>query len=160
MDKKKDQLGMNPSTAAHRLRVDLLFKFVIELGYTCYRCDKELTRETFSIEHKEPWLNSSDPVGKFFDLDNIAFSHKSCNIKAADKSNLRKWNDEKAYCNQCDSWKLLGDFYPMQPCIQQRGSTRPVQNVCKSCSNELRVERRYKTGERIKGRRVGRPSKK
>jgi hypothetical protein len=83
MNKKKQQLGMNPSTAAHRLRVDLLFDFVIKAGYNCYRCNKPLTRDTFSIEHKEPWLDSDDPVEKYFDLNNIAFSHLSCNCRAS-----------------------------------------------------------------------------
>jgi hypothetical protein len=32
-----------------------------------------------SIEHKESWMNSNTPIKKFFDLNNIAFSHKNCN---------------------------------------------------------------------------------
>lgn len=41
-----------------------------------------MSRETFSIEHKIPWLDSEDPTGLFFNLDNISFSHKSCNYEA------------------------------------------------------------------------------
>lgn len=80
--KKQNQLGMNPSTASGRLVKDLLFKFVVERHPNCYRCGEALTRETFSIEHKTPWLDSDDPVGLFFDLDNIDFSHIACNIKS------------------------------------------------------------------------------
>lgn len=34
------------------------------------------------IEHKIPWLDSDKPKELFFDLENIGFSHLSCNIKA------------------------------------------------------------------------------
>jgi len=85
--KRENQLGMNPSTASGRLVKDLLFKFVGESGHTCFRCGREMTRDDFSIEHKSPWLDSDDPVKLFFDLDNIAFSHKSCNYSQGGKSN-------------------------------------------------------------------------
>lgn len=84
--KKAKQLGMNPSTAQNRLTKDILFKLICETGKNfCYHCKEEITRETLSIEHKTPWLDSKDPVGLFFDLDNIAFSHLSCNAAAARK---------------------------------------------------------------------------
>lgn len=85
--KKHSQLGMNPSTASGRLLKDLLFKFAKDAGHVCHQCGKELDRESFSIEHKTPWLDSEDPQKLFFDLDNIAFSHKSCNIAAARRPN-------------------------------------------------------------------------
>lgn len=87
MDKKANQLGMNPSTASHRLVKDILFKFVIDSGHVCFHCGEDLTRETFSIEHMEPWLDTDRPAELFFDLSNIAFSHLRCNIKAS-----RPWN--------------------------------------------------------------------
>ena len=83
--KKHTQLGMNPSTASGRLLKDLLFKFVQEAGHVCHQCGKPMLRENFSIEHKTPWLDSDNPVELFFSLDNIAFSHKGCNIAAARK---------------------------------------------------------------------------
>ena len=79
--KKQNQLGMNPSTASHRLVKDILFQFIKEANIPCYRCGLDLTRESFSIEHKEPWLDSEDPRKMFFDLNNISFSHKSCNYE-------------------------------------------------------------------------------
>lgn len=81
--KKTEQLGMNPSTASGRLVKDLLFSMAKELGHKCFQCGGELCRETFSVEHKQPWLDSDDPVKLYFDLTNIAFSHKSCNFGAA-----------------------------------------------------------------------------
>jgi hypothetical protein len=40
-----------------------------------------------SIEHKEAWMGAADPLASFFDLENIAFSHLSCNCSAASKPN-------------------------------------------------------------------------
>jgi len=79
---KNEQLGMNPSTASGRLLKDLLFDFVQKAGIKCYHCDGELTRDTFSIEHKTPWLHSEDPKRLFFDLENISYSHLACNFGA------------------------------------------------------------------------------
>jgi hypothetical protein len=78
-DKKSLLLGMNFGTVRFRLDRDLLFKLAMALGYKCFHCGKELTRETFSIEHKKPWALQSNPKESFFDLDNIDFSHAACN---------------------------------------------------------------------------------
>lgn len=107
--KKTLQLGMNPSTASGRLVKDTLFKLAIEAGYACYRCSKPLTRDTFSIEHKEPWLDSEDPVGTFFDQDNIAFSHLTCNVRESRGSFKKEiphgtssgYDYHKCRCNEC-----------------------------------------------------------
>ena len=79
--KKQQQLGMNPSTASHRLTKDILFMFVENSGYKCFRCGGSMSRETFSIEHIEDWLDSENPVELYFDLGNISFSHLKCNVK-------------------------------------------------------------------------------
>lgn len=80
---KHQQLGMNASTASARLVKDVLYRLVVEGGKnTCHQCKGEMTRETFSIEHKTPWLHSEDPLGLFFDQSNIAFSHIRCNVAA------------------------------------------------------------------------------
>lgn len=82
---KNEQLGMNPSTASGRLVKDLLFDFVQKAGIKCHHCDGEMTRETFSIEHKTPWLHSENPKELFFDLENISYSHMACNYGAANR---------------------------------------------------------------------------
>lgn len=109
--KKQKQLGMNPGTASGRLVKDLLFKFVQEQHPNCYRCNKPLTRETFSIEHKTPWLDSDDPVGLYFDLDNIDFSHRSCNTSAARRPNkVYTSTDDKLVARSSrarDKWRAL-----------------------------------------------------
>lgn len=83
---KSIQLNMDPGTASNRLVRDVLFSLVVETGKdVCYQCNTKISREDFSIEHKVPWLHSEDPIGLFFGLDNIAFSHLSCNCKAGRK---------------------------------------------------------------------------
>lgn len=83
MQNKKNQLGMNPSTASNRLIKDLLFDFVIKAGHKCHRCGGDLERHTISIEHIEAWLDSDHPIEMFFDIQNIAYSHLSCNARAS-----------------------------------------------------------------------------
>ena len=54
----------------------------------CFQCNKVIDKiDNLSIEHKIPWLDSKNPVELFFDLENIAFSHLSCNAGAG-----RSWN--------------------------------------------------------------------
>lgn len=82
--KKKEQLGMNPSTASQRLVKDILWSLIVKTGQdNCHRCSKKMSRDNFSIEHIEDWLDSEDPVGLYFDLTNITFSHLKCNVGAS-----------------------------------------------------------------------------
>ena len=49
----------------------------------CYQCGNTIDKvEELSIEHKTPWLDSDTPKELFFNLENIAFSHLSCNCRA------------------------------------------------------------------------------
>lgn len=84
---------MDPATASARLLRDLLWDCVCRSGRTCYRCGEEMTRESFSVDHKQPWLDSEAPVQMFFDLNNIAYSHKSCNY--GDSRKPHKYTDEE-----------------------------------------------------------------
>lgn len=97
-EEKTRQLGMNVGKANAILRKRILFSLVKKCGLdTCFRCKKALDSvEDFTIDHKDSWLHSADPVKNFFDLDNIAFSHASCNYaarnrcsKARNKSGLK-----------------------------------------------------------------------
>lgn len=93
-NKKSEQLGMNPGTASHRLVKDILFNLICETGKNrCYQCGKEMSRDTFSIEHKKPWLDSKTPSELYFDLDNISFSHLKCN-RAASRGAKRLTQEE------------------------------------------------------------------
>ena len=77
--KKQDQLGMPIGTAQSRLRKIVLFHLIKKCGEdNCFRCGKKIeTVQELSIEHKIPWLDNS--IDLFWDIENIAFSHLSCN---------------------------------------------------------------------------------
>ena len=80
-DERQKQLGMPLGTARGKLNKAITFQMVQRLGLdTCFQCGKKIkTVRDLSIEHKISWLHSTDPVGLFFNLDNTAFSHLSCN---------------------------------------------------------------------------------
>ena len=79
---KSEQLKMSFGKANAKLRKSILFYLVKECNLdTCYRCKRKIRKiENLSIEHKIPWLDSENPKELFFDLNNIAFSHLSCNV--------------------------------------------------------------------------------
>ena len=102
--KKSSLLGENFSTAANKLRKNLLFSLAQKLGLDiCFRCgDLIEDAKSLSIEHKEAWQSAADPNAAFYDLDNIAFSHLKCNIGAA--------NSARTYPDLCPlghkNWRL------------------------------------------------------
>ncbi len=86
---KADLLGMPQGTAAGRLRKHIMFDMAKRLGLDeCFRCQKKIESvDELSIDHKLPWQGSDSPRKAFFDLNNIAFSHHSCNCAAAHRPN-------------------------------------------------------------------------
>jgi L-rhamnose isomerase len=100
---KTKQLGMDPGTASNRLKKNLLFEFAKRLDmHWCYQCGAEIEDcDKFTVEHKTPWLHSEDPKGLFFDIDNIAFSHKSCNYSAARIGKAKPCPSTTAYRYGC-----------------------------------------------------------
>ena len=108
---KTKQLGIDPGTASNRLKKNLLFEFAKRLDmHWCYQCAAEIKdSDNFSIEHKTPWLHSEDPKGLFFSIENIAFSHKSCNYSAARKRQGKPCPSLTAYRKgcRCDDCKKL-----------------------------------------------------
>ena len=105
MSKKSKQLGMTYGKARGILSRQLLFEFVQLLKKdVCFQCGEIIkTVRELSIDHKTPWLDSDNPKDRFFDTDNIAFSHLSCNSRAGKKVNLL---DE---CENNPNSKLNGD---------------------------------------------------
>lgn len=90
-------LGMPRGTAENRLRKAIMFSLVQQAGRdVCYHCNCRIdTVSEFSIEHKEPWENSPRAETLFFSLENIAFSHLVCNVKAS-RRRPRKHASESA----------------------------------------------------------------
>lgn len=105
----KSQLGMAVGTASYRLVKDLLFDFIEKAGHVCFRCGEPMSRADFSIEHKEPWLHSEDPLNLFFDKENIAYSHLSCNSAAGRKKlvecGIISGYDRGCRCDRCKAAK-------------------------------------------------------
>ena len=82
---KSEQLGIPIGTASARLKKNIMFDLLCRLNENkCYQCGETIESvENLSIEHKIPYLYSENPQELFFNLDNIAFSHLKCNVKAA-----------------------------------------------------------------------------
>jgi hypothetical protein len=78
---KEKQLGMALGTACHRLRMLIMFRLIQRLREdVCFKCkNKILSAKECSIEHKTDWQNNDTSL--FWDLDNIAFSHRKCNVR-------------------------------------------------------------------------------
>lgn len=147
--KKQNQLGMPIGTASAKLRKAILFRYVQKCGDDiCFQCQKPITDiEDFSIEHKQPYLNAEDPVSLFFDLDNIAFSHLGCNIKASrvrepSHGNPSTYN-KGCRCQECKiantirrrAQRLKKKQTNMIPYgMKKRNSTLHPHNECSICS--------------------------
>jgi hypothetical protein len=111
--KKHQQLGMNAGTASGRLSRMLLFRFVQDAGQdVCFQCACKIESiEDFSIEHKKPWLDSDDPAGVFFDLDNIAYSHKRCNFAASRTNKKYSSREERMAARRASNRKSWRKHY-------------------------------------------------
>lgn len=100
---KREQLGMDPGTANGRLKKMILFSLIQETERDeCFRCADVIGDiDNLSIEHKIPWLYNS--VSLFWDLDNIAFSHLSCNVGSALKNpaTIARHGTEARYKQGC-----------------------------------------------------------
>ena len=133
------QLGMSESTAKHRLTRLLLFDYAKQTGSGfCFRCGIELESvDNFSIEHKIDWLHSADPVGSFFDITNIAFSHRECNRPRYEL--LRKAHEDSslAWCSGCQKWLDKENFYSNKS--HWNGLDKYCKN-CRMCFNARRVK--------------------
>lgn len=108
--RKTDFLAMDYGKASHRLKKQFYFSILKKFNLNhCFRCNKEiLTEIELSLDHKEPWFNVS--VEKFWDLNNLAFSHLKCNTGArrstkkliCPKGHIKKeYEGNRARCLEC-----------------------------------------------------------
>jgi hypothetical protein len=103
------QLGMPYGTASQRLKKSLMLMLAQKCGMDiCCRCAQRISvAGELSIEHIEPWQDVDAAL--FWDLNNIGFSHLSCNVAAARRPN-RKTRVErlatKAACQRRYYWRL------------------------------------------------------
>ena len=149
MNKSKEktvQLGMSYGKANAILRKSILFSLVKKCNLdNCYRCNKKIEKiEELSIEHKIPWLHSEQAIELFFDLDNISFSHLSCNsshsrinIKACKESGALSHKDKIApngmsWCGRCKQFKNKEYF------SYNKHTRSKTEWICKVCRKEIR----------------------
>lgn len=101
MDKKSLQLGEHHSTAEHRLRKRFMFSLAVMLNlHICFRCKQEIdSADEASIDHKIPWLDNSNEM--FWDLSNVALSHKVCNSRAARRPHKKECPEGTRWCSKC-----------------------------------------------------------
>ena len=129
---KSKQLEMSFSTANGRLRKMILFDLVCKLGLNvCHRCGEPMNLKTLSIDHKEDWLHRE--VELFWDMENIAFSHLSCNNAASTPRNKVKVPEGHLYCSRCKKPVPIEDFSLKQ-------TEKPYQRTCRNC-HKLRMRR-------------------
>jgi hypothetical protein len=130
-EKKKQQLGIPIGTATNRLVKMLLYDFAKKLDrVTCYRCSKHITLDDMSIDHKKPWLNSANPVALFFDLENIALSHKNCNSDAGRRGRRIVDQDGRIRCYKCQRFLEACQFY------KNKSKQFGLSDECKACDNK------------------------
>ena len=130
MDRNKsDKLGVPFGTASNRLHKQLLFKLVSDLNLNiCFRCSLPIqTANTLTIDHKIDWLNSPNPQELFWSLDNIAFSHKTCNVPTSGRKIVGEIGTY--WCFQCRSFKLREMF------ASDKSRKDGIKRVCRSCQS-------------------------
>jgi len=132
MDKKSKQLGLNHSTANYHLQRMILMHLVKKTGMdTCFRCNKKINNyKDISIEHKKPWIDTD--IGLYWDLQNIAFSHKSCNYSCGRRNKIINPPGEE-WCYKCKNSKKISEFPP---------SVLKRRRICKKCFNTYRKDLR------------------
>lgn len=137
MDKKSEQLGMAFGTACGRLDRRVLFWLVQKAGLDlCFRCGKRIEQvEDLSTEHKRPWQDV-DPA-LFWDLGNIAFSHKRCNTIARRNVNIAP--PGKSWCSGHK------DFLDVTLFDQNPKAATGCRDYCKQCRRKKDLTGRYKS---------------
>jgi hypothetical protein len=145
---KAEQLGMPHGTATGRLKKAMMFLLLQRLGEDiCFKCGKRIqTAAELSMEHKKPWLYSDDPVGHFFDLDNVAFSHLRCNRPDRPSGpNRKQVPDGMRWCSGCQQPRDLSKF----------GSRNKGRRGCRGYCNECRARRGWDHQSRTKKKVTG-----
>lgn len=135
---KSKQLGMSHGAAAHHLRKQIMFGLLNELKRTnCFRCGKVIINVSeLSIDHKVPWLHSTDPIKLFFDPANIAFSHLKCNKTDRPKGPNKKHPPPGLWwCCNCQAFRPISRFSRTKHRYR-----RTHASECYDCRNKRKKE--------------------
>lgn len=129
------QLGMPFGTAQGRLRKLILFQLVQETGKDiCFRCNQKIESvNNLSIEHKIPWFNNSPKL--FWDLNNIAFSHLSCNAIHGNILRRKSCPPGTNWCYKCKECLPIGKF------SKDKSNWRGLQKICNKHRSLMRSKK-------------------
>lgn len=148
--KKSQLLGMPYGTACNRLKKNILFNVLKRHRENfCFRCDKEiLVVDDLTIEHKKDWLNKD--VNLFWDLENTAFSHKSCNVAYCE----REIRTGFLFCIQCKKWKTENSF--RQKSLTNKTAIKKRNRrsyLCLDCERKVFREYWHRKGKLLREKR-------
>lgn len=134
-ENKNKFLGMPYGTAVHRLKKNILFDLVKKANKNiCFRCGLEIeTPKDLSIDHKTPWLDID--IELFWDIDNIAFSHNSCNSAShTTKGGVKRRiiPKGKAWCHACRQ------FVDEKIIPNNRSKYHGKGSICNPCRKKTR----------------------
>ena len=102
-DKKKKQLGMNPSTASNRLKKSILFSFAKKLGLNwCYQCGAEIT-------NIDKWGLPSQVIWNCDDFWSIDFFNSTANIPIINGTSFADPLLDSVYCIMAPVGSMVGD---------------------------------------------------
>lgn len=134
--RKTEALGMPQGTARNILVRNVLFSLACQVGSgVCFACSEPIeSAEDMSLEHKKPWLHSTDPKTTYFDLKNIALSHKSCNRPHGNTQlRMRKTGEiGTAWCSNCKQF-LDTDYF-----TKNKGKWHGLETYCITCRSKRR----------------------
>jgi hypothetical protein len=125
-------------TANNRLRKSLLYDYAKRCNEDfCFRCQVRIDSiEEFSIEHKVSWYYADNPEFAFFDLNNIAFSHISCNIRASvvgNKNSVGHVAPNAKPLVEGQKWCSVGNHYAnLHEFTKNRFNSDGLQKECRS----------------------------
>ena len=125
---KSAHLGMPHGTAQNRLRKMIIFHLAQKLGEDfCFKCGQRIeTAEELSIDHKVPWLHGDQAL--FWSMDNIAFSHRKCNVVDRPVGKKPKPGPEgTAWCVGCQAFLDVSRFW------KNRSNWNGLQHNCRAC---------------------------
>lgn len=135
--RKSEFLGMPHGTAANRLRKQIMFQLLKRLGENvCFKCAQEIvSADDLSIEHKQPWEGVS--VELFWSMENIAFSHRGCNLphvyRGGGVSKRKNGAAGTAWCVGCQEFLSVTKF------SRNRSRWNGLQNHCDDCLRAIRL---------------------
>lgn len=142
-EEKSKQLGMNVSTAMHKLRTKVLFHILKRHDDNiCFKCRKKINTFTdLSIEHKKPWLYYPENNNRrFWYMSNIAFSHRKCNRPHRSGAIKKRKVGPRgtSWCCNCKKFLKNNEFY------KHKSRWNGLMSMCKKCHIIKKREYRHK----------------